>query len=247
MGSPVGGANQGNGSQELEARIREWVRDELSKAARGGIGLHLDGSTGNLIIDKGDVRSGNYAPGSAGWDLAPSGSAELGATTVRGGKLQSGNYVAGTSGWGLDGAGNAEFNAVTLRAGIIDNAALASPVTGASGTASGTATVTTTIADYAVVTITIPAGFSRAEVVGISSVSGSGSSSVLGVWTRIAGNDGPLNYAAVSGAYAAASSAHARSLTGLSGGSLSVSTRAQAASGSITTNLTTAVMVTFLR
>lgn len=85
MASPVGGLNQGSGEQEFKARIISWVREELANQARGGIGLHLDGATGNLIIDKGDVRSGNYVAGSAGWNLAPSGDAEFNALTLRAG------------------------------------------------------------------------------------------------------------------------------------------------------------------
>lgn len=85
MASPIGGTNQGNGLQNLQAQIRQWIKEELDARARGGIGLHVDGATGNLIIDQGEIQSGNYAAGSTGWVLLPNGNAEFNALTLRAG------------------------------------------------------------------------------------------------------------------------------------------------------------------
>lgn len=85
MALPVSGPNTGNPDQNLWAQIRQVIRDELANAARGGNGMHLDGTTGNLIIDQGDIQSGNYVPGSAGWALLPTGNAEFNSLTLRGG------------------------------------------------------------------------------------------------------------------------------------------------------------------
>lgn len=85
MAIPVAGTNVGNGVQDLMGQIRLMIREELANAARGGIGLHVDGATGNLIIDQGNAQSGNYAAGSAGWALFPTGNAEFNAITLRGG------------------------------------------------------------------------------------------------------------------------------------------------------------------
>ena len=98
---PVGGPNTGNGHQELKARVIGWIRDELHAAAQGGIGLHVDGATGNLIIDQGEVQSGNYVAGTSGWALQPTGNAEFAGTV----------NVDGT----LNVTGDAEFSgAVTI-------------------------------------------------------------------------------------------------------------------------------------
>lgn len=86
MASPVGRPPiQGNGFDQMKATVLGWIREELGKAAQGGIGLHVDGATGNLIIDEGEVQSGNYAAGSTGWALFPTGSAEFNSLTLRGG------------------------------------------------------------------------------------------------------------------------------------------------------------------
>jgi hypothetical protein len=85
MALPVNGTNLGSPEQELWKQIRQVIREELHHAARGGIGLHVDGATGNLIIDKGEVQSGNYVPGSVGWGLLPNGDAEFNQLTLRSG------------------------------------------------------------------------------------------------------------------------------------------------------------------
>ncbi len=79
--------NQGSGADQFKAQIVQWIRDEIAKAAQGGANgsLHIDGPTGNLIIDNGDIRSGNYVAGTSGWDLAPTGNAEFNSLTLRGG------------------------------------------------------------------------------------------------------------------------------------------------------------------
>lgn len=121
-------------------------------------------------------------------------------------------------------------------------------VTSASGVASGTATVTTTTGDYAVVTLPVPSGYSQAQVIAVSAASGSASiSSILLLATRISGTDGPSNYTLVNNSTAAVCSAYSRPLTGLSGGSISISTRATTSTGTISTNLTTIASAVFLR
>lgn len=83
MASPIGHpANQGNGIDQLKAQVLGWIREELGRAAQGGIGLHLDGATGNLIIDAGQVQSGNYAAGSTGWALKPTGDGEFDGVSI---------------------------------------------------------------------------------------------------------------------------------------------------------------------
>ncbi len=86
MASPVGSSNQGDGIQQLKAQIIGWIRDEIRKAQMSGTnGLHVDGATGSLIIDKGNTRSGNYVAGSTGWALDNAGNAEFNVLTLRGG------------------------------------------------------------------------------------------------------------------------------------------------------------------
>lgn len=244
MSGPIGNAeNQGDGADQFKALMMRWIRDEIGRASQGGANgsLHIDGATGNLVVDRGDIRSGNYVSGTSGWDLAPDGAAELGQTTVRGGKIQSGNFVAGTSGWGLDGAGNAEFNTVTLRAGIIGNAALANPVTLAVANANvnGIA-VALTWTDYTPLTFVVPSGFTSCAIMASLSASPyvtspGGASGAVQVRVAINGTTGAKGDSGwlVAGDQRSVSANFALSLTGLvGGGSVIVKSQAIATAGS---------------
>ena len=170
MGLP----NQGDGVDQFKAQVIQWIREEIAKAAQGGANgsLHIDGATGNLVVDRGDIRSGNYVAGTSGWDLAPSGAAELGPTTVRGGTIKSGNYVAGTSGWGLDGAGNAEFSgavtidgSLTIASGLLNGITYIQPAFGFNSASNyaipaGQASRVTRTS----FTFTVPTGFTQALI-----------------------------------------------------------------------------------
>jgi len=86
MAGPIGfPSNAGSGVDQMMAQIRALVRDEIRAAASGGAGLHVDGATGDLVADRGQFRSLNYVPGSAGWGLQPNGNAEFNVLTLRGG------------------------------------------------------------------------------------------------------------------------------------------------------------------
>ena len=79
------------------------------------------GTTGGDSI----IKSGNYAAGSAGWQIKANGDAEFNNVIIRGklytctlesgatitltGDIESSNFVAGTSGWKLNGSGAAEI------------------------------------------------------------------------------------------------------------------------------------------
>lgn len=192
MASPVGGTNQGNGDQELWAQIRQVIRQEIAAAARGGIGLHVDGVTGNLIIDKGEVQSGNYAAGSAGWALMPTGDAEFNNLTLRAGII-----------------GNDALANPTIFGSV-----------GASST--GALAVTTAGADVVPQSITIPAGFTRATILcitdaTIANTSGTGDYAYVSASINsLAG--GEVSSWVANGFAVGISSSAIRSLTGLTPG-----------------------------
>lgn len=131
------------------------------------------------------------------------------------------------------------------------NALIGQQVAVGSGTASTSGAVGVSAGgDYATTTIAVPSGYSQAQVFAVSgaiSLSGTlGGGITLAV--NIAGGigNGLPCYPNVSTA-GAASPSHSRLLTGLSGGSISVSSRVTAASGSPSVYMTTTVMAVFLR
>jgi len=140
--------------------------------------------------------------------------------------------------------GNAAITGtLSLPAGIIDNAALASPVTGDVGNNYVLTAVTSSWANYAGVSIAVPAGFTRAQVMAVSSVIGPTTDTwqirvdiagVTGAEYTVFGNNGALGFA--------------HNLTGLSGGSITVATgvRNAIASGN-NRGIATSATVTFLR
>lgn len=90
MASPVGNpSNQGNGIDQMKAIIMGWIRAEIEASRAGGIGLHVDGATGDLVADRGQFRSLNFVPGASGWGLQPNGNAEFNFLTLRGGIIGS--------------------------------------------------------------------------------------------------------------------------------------------------------------
>jgi len=108
---PPNNSISGSGDQQMKAVILGWIRDEIARASQGGAGLHVDGATRNLIIDQGEVQSGNYVAGSAGWALTPTGDAEFagavtidGALTIASGLLQGITYVEPDFGYAHGGA-----------------------------------------------------------------------------------------------------------------------------------------------
>lgn len=126
---------------------------------------------------------------------------------------------------------------LSLPAGIIDNEALANPLEpGSVGVSSIGHAVTTTNSDVAVTTITIPAGYTRAIIMCVVNCGAFNSAAVpdyLYVSARIgtAGGGELVSYAA-AGTYANASASAIRTLTGLSGGTVTVAARVRSGSTS---------------
>ena len=51
MASPIGNpSNLGNGYDQIRAQVIGWIRTEIQASRTGGIGLHVDGATGDLIF-----------------------------------------------------------------------------------------------------------------------------------------------------------------------------------------------------
>ncbi|OIQ84056.1 hypothetical protein GALL_341360 [mine drainage metagenome] len=201
MALPIPSYNSisGNGDQNFKAVVMGWIREEIGRAAQGGANgaLHIDGATKNLIIDQGEIQSGNYVTGSAGWALQPD--------------------------------GNAEFNVLTLRSGIIGPDALTNPADfGASGTSETGFGLTSTPTNRAASTIAVPAGYTRAEVhvtVDATAIN-TALSGLLIVSASINGITGGENSGGPvpNSYYANASASAIRTLTGLSGGNITVAT-----------------------
>ncbi len=154
-----------------------------------------------------------------------------GSITIAGGSVKSSNFdgdvnapAAGTVGFGLGGAsGNAVFNNLTLRGNIIGNAALTNPVAPAvANGAAGGFTFTVSSAVYETVNVTVPAGFSQALVMAVSTggmtCNSSGGSSLF-VQPRINGVLGQSIAATCQPSLSMSVSAPFASLvTGLTGG-----------------------------
>ena len=115
-------------------------------------------------------------------------------------------------------------------------------VTGATNTtfASGVS-LNATPQSVAAVTVTVPAGFSIARIMAVSSLATG--DSVVNCQTRIQGNDG----GALTGVHGVASSAHARTLTGLSGGTITASTLAGSIPNTTGDMVNTTIFAMFFR
>lgn len=149
-----------------------------------------------------------------------------------------------TFGGTMNVTGNATFSGnLDVPNGSISNAALQSPVTSGTGNASATTGITTAWANYATVTIPVPAGYTVAQVLGISSltlptsqtdelrvdINGSGGPSML-----IFNGESAVSYAARFG--------------GLSGGNINVSSQVRSAIGGAGARvIVTSAMVIFYR
>jgi len=132
----------------------------------------------------------------------------------------------------------------TLAAQVADIAALVgAQVTGNTKTASasGSALSSTQLA-IATVSVPVPAGFTRAQVMAVSALQAAGATAVTCA-TSIQGNAS----GDVTGNYGFASNSHAVTLTGLSGGTISASTLAYSYPDSSSNWATTTLFVLFLR
>jgi hypothetical protein len=129
------------GAERLARRLRALEeRQTALERALKGIGLQIDPATNALVVSNG--RS-----------------------------VASSNYAAGASGFKLDATGNAEFNSLTLRGGIIGDDALQHPTKVLKNFADvNNTTLTVAGADLAVASITVPAGFTSAQVLCFASV-----------------------------------------------------------------------------
>lgn len=172
---------------------------------------------------------------------------ELGGDGEVTGILRSANFAPGQAGWRLTSTG-LEVNTLTAKDALIGDQALANPVAASAGSANtGTAvSVGTSAASFASVAIPVPAGYSRAFVTGISSLASANAVAAY-IATRIDGADG-MTMPIVSAPNGAASGSvsFARQVTGLSGGSLTVQTRAYGSS-SLTAYIVTSASAVFLR
>lgn len=153
----------------------------------------------------------------------------LGSLDVSGSLGVTGPMVVGGT---LDVTGDAVFSGdLAVPNGSISNAALASPVTAGIGSGSGSGFgVATSPAVVASGSIPVPAGYSQALVIatsGITAVSATASATQVYAATEIGGAGGAELWVLTDGAAytATVTTAHARTMTGLSGGSISIGAR----------------------
>lgn len=166
------------------------------------------------------------------------------------GLIRSQNFVAGVSGWRLTSTG-LEVNTLTAKDAIIGNDALTSPTTPrvGSGTTGVGVALGTGVADYAAANLTVPAGYTSAQVTGISSayIGGDG----VEIRTAIGATSGDFMNVipTTSPGLANGSSGHAAILTGLTGGA-TIAVRTQArrlGAPASTAYLTTVASAVFYR
>ena len=216
MAIPTLGSQISGGGEDWIAREIADLRRELNelRAART-----LEAATigqGGLTVAGGAININGGALNVLNGDLTVSGT----------GNAKSGNYVAGTSGWKLAPNGNAEFNDLTIRGGIIGNDALTAPATFGSYGNYGNNTLTVAGSYLHSGTIAVPAGYSRALVICNVSIGGTNSTGGPDNIYAAAEINGVQPVAIASGAangYAmSVGAAYARSLTGLSGGTIAV-------------------------
>lgn len=164
-------------------------------------------------------------------------------TTVAG--LTTAQATLATTVSGLSTAqANIAANVASIAANVADiNTLVAQQVTGNTGNATAVVTATTSWQSFVQVTIAVPAGYSKAKVFGVSSASCLGAPA-FSVRTEISGVTPGNALPALPGV---ATSSHAATLTGLSGGSISIGTGINVSSGSSSAELTTSAFVTFLR
>lgn len=170
------------------------------------VGLHIDGATGNLIIDANALLTADFDG-----VLSPPAAGNNGVA------ISNGKIIA---------------NAAVFKDLLIDNDALTSPVSVAAGSDSAdTFALTTTSTTRAQVDLPVPAGFSQALAFCVANVTGSNSTASsdsvdVGVW---------INGVSVGGLQAiqqtapsttgGATRGGSRLLTGLSGGNVTFQSR----------------------
>lgn len=242
-----------------------WIAGELADLRRQITELRaartLDASTvspgGVLTVDGALVASGDTT---IGGNLIVNGASTLdgalvlanGATLTASGDIESANYVAGTSGWKLDGStGNLEINDVTIRGGIIGDDALTDPVRPAVVN-SGTITslnFTTSFATYVTQTVTVPAGFTSAQVLAIPTAvapaSAGGGLVAVYVQAVVNGTTGPL-FETLGDDGAFVQAPFAVDLTGLSG-SFTLLTQAKAIGNNASCAASMTAIISFQR
>jgi len=164
----------------------------------------------------------------AGINAVPNGIIVAGSETVNG-PLTVNGVSAFNGSMTINGAA-AITGTLSLPAGIIDNAALAAPVTpGSAGTSQSNFATSATATLYAQQSIPVPAGYTQCLV--MNGVSGgafndtAGASSIL-VSSDINGISGAETATtSATNTYASASAFAIRTLTGLSGGTITVATK----------------------
>lgn len=63
------------------------------------------------------LKSSSYTPSLVGWQIAPTGDAQLNDVTITG-DMQTGDYVTGSAGWRIAGSGNAELGTLDVRGAV---------------------------------------------------------------------------------------------------------------------------------
>ena len=169
-----------------------------------------------------------------------------GNTTVSGTLTTTGTANVGGT---MNVTGDAVFSGdLAVPNGSITNAALANQVTALTDAANsgGTALTLTAGNDYAECTITVPAGFTSASVMGTTSVAIAGTSVVCYVATRIEGANG-FAIPIWSPDVAAGSAGHARTFAVTGGQVLNITSRVTSVTGSGTGYFITTATAVFFR
>jgi hypothetical protein len=116
---------------------------------------------------------------------------------------------------------------------------------------SGGAIAISTGGTYGLAEVTVPAGFTRANIIAVSTITASGTSPLVSLQTNIAGNLGetiPIYSGSASDAIVTGGSSHAVSLTGLTAGStIQAGARIAAQSGVTNAYFINSMAVTFLK
>lgn len=120
-------------------------------------------------------------------------------------------------------------------------------VDGITGTNSASPTLTTTVTGYAGINFTVPAGFTRAQVMAVSAMYAGGTVASI-LRTQINGVNGPDMYAFTNAAYANATASSAASISGLTGGAnLNVQSVANTTTGTSAAVILTSAVITWLK
>lgn len=210
--TPRSSQTPGQPTDGIDALLRkvEAIKLELSDATNNLLkAAGISVSPAGMVIDSSLTANG---------DLTSTGNLNVNGSAVVAGAMESADFTA-TTGWQLAGS-TATFNSINLRSGIVPDSALANPVTGDVGNNYVIGSVSSSWASYAVVSLTVPAGFTRALVMAVGSVIGPTTDTwqirvnidgLTGAEYTVFGNNGALGFSRV--------------MTGLtSGGTLTVAT-----------------------